>query len=102
MDCQWQCRKKHSNMYLRQPSKKSAVLLLVFLSLGLIITWVQGKTSKSTTVMRKLQMVHGQWMLHNVAKCTDKKIKRAAILLFYVLFGCITDVLLGILENNNL
>jgi len=45
----WQyCRKKHSNIYLRQPSKKSAVLLLVFLSLGLIITCVHEKTRKST------------------------------------------------------
>lgn len=47
-------------IYLRQPSKKSAVLLLVFLSLGLIITWVQGKTRKNTRPMRKLEMVNGQ------------------------------------------
>jgi hypothetical protein len=51
-------------MYLTQLSKKSAVLLLVFLSLRLIITLVQRvidnifmEVRKSTTVMRKLQMV---------------------------------------------
>jgi hypothetical protein len=51
-------------MYLTQLSKKSAVLLLVFSSLRLIITLVQRvidnifmEVRKSTTVMRKLQMV---------------------------------------------
>jgi hypothetical protein len=44
----------------------------------------------------------GQRTQHNVAKCTDKKIKGAAVLCFDVLLGCIADVLLCILENNNL
>ena len=85
-------------VYLRHPSKNSAVLLLVFLILGLIMTWVQGKAQG----MRKFQMFYGRRMQHNVAKCTDKKIKRTAILCFDVLLGCIADVLLRILENNNL
>jgi hypothetical protein len=42
--------------YLRHPSKKSAVLLLVLFSLGLIITWLQGNTRNSKG-MRRLQMV---------------------------------------------
>lgn len=85
-------------MYLRHPSKNSAVLLLVFLILGLIIIWVQGKAQG----MRKFQCSMGGELQNNVAKCTDKKIKRTAILCFDFLLGCIADVLLRILENNNL
>jgi len=50
-------------MYLRHPSKNSAVLLLVFLILGLIMTWVQGKAQG----MRKFQMLNG-WAA-NATQC---------------------------------
>jgi N-methylhydantoinase A/oxoprolinase/acetone carboxylase beta subunit len=35
-------------------------------------------------------------------KCTDKKIKGAAILRFNVLLGSIADEFLGVLQDNNL
>jgi hypothetical protein len=44
---------------------KSAVLLLVFLSLRLVITLVQREARKSTTVMRKLQMVIIPFSIHD-------------------------------------
>jgi hypothetical protein len=84
--------------YLRHPSKKNAVLLLVFLSLGLIITWLQGKTRNSNG----MRVPNGNGNGGNVAKCTDKKIERTPVLRFNVLLRCIADVLLRVLENNNL